>query len=133
MCPSGYDFNKKSDYFQTNFGLKMSVICELHNNLEIEVLSEVNSYQFNLLHQYINNKTQPQLTLKSKENNVQNETFEIIQNMNNTLVFKHIRQNIQIEIKRGDLLHEKVNILVNAANSRLILGGKYLNFYNYIY
>ncbi len=56
MCPSGYDFNKKSDYFQTNFGLKMSVICELHNNLEIEVLSEVNSYQFNLLHQYINNK-----------------------------------------------------------------------------
>ena len=49
--------------------------------------------------------------------------FTVLSSSNKKLSFRFKSLNVRFEIKRGDLLDEKVEAIVNPANPRLRLGG----------
>lgn len=99
--------------------------------MEIELLNEVDSYQYELLNHLYETKfnviklasTNSASALSPKNKITTTKSFQIVNESKNGLEFKHSKKNIQFIIKYGDLLDEKVNVIVNAANDRLILGG----------
>ena len=57
----------------------------------------------------------------------QTQLFTFLSSSNKKLSFHYKTLNVRFEIKRGDLLDEKVEAIVNPANPRLRLGGCLFN------
>lgn len=109
----------------SNEGLTMTIMIDSNTKEEIELLSQVNTYQFELLNHCLKKKLSPSPSLNQdiKRSTIDKSLFNILKDSNQSLSFKNNEKNIKFEIKRGDLLDEKVNVIVNAANTRLQLGG----------
>lgn len=97
-------------------------------NEETEVESLLRNYKTNLNSNELasNNHHLPiEFTSNQTKTSVNKRTqlFTVLNSSNKKLSFFFKALNVRFEIKRGDLLDEKVEAIVNPANPRLRLGG----------
>lgn len=135
----------------------MTLKTVIDDQVEINLLGDVNYYQYDLLNFWfenrengINEKTEIKSPLSNNKSNLspyntasnnhspleytpyqtktpssskQSQLFTVLSSSNKKLSFHFKALNVRFEIKRGDLLDEKVEAIVNPANQRLRLGG----------
>jgi hypothetical protein len=97
-------------------------------NEETEVESPLRNYKTNLnSNELVSNNHRLPIEFTSNQTktsvNKRTQLFTVLNSSNKKLSFFFKALNVRFEIKRGDLLDEKVEAIVNPANPRLRLGG----------
>ena len=110
-------------FFEKRFGVCMVDFNE--GNKQVKLL-KLDSYQKELL----DNSLAPSPTSPVKNNTSNNKQhaltnkLKLISNDRSQLIYEYERKNVRIEINQGNLLEQEVEVIVNAANTELVFGGK---------
>jgi hypothetical protein len=131
-------------FFNTNFGLNVFYLENIRTK-KMNMMVKADSYQKKLmdnifgLREINNNEEIPKKIVEvaiatNKTDNIEKNKQKIVTTEQkgepSLKISNYSNKNVNIEIKNGNILDEKVNVIVNAANIQLQLGGMFLSLFS---